>query len=120
MPAYCVNHGFMTSFYYLDPDGNEVELGVDNFPDNDATNQWFSTGAFDENFFGYFCDPDFMLNRHFDGIADAIVFEETYKDNGVVPQFVAPISLSTMVNATSQLVVKNTTGLEPNDSFCVR
>ena len=29
-PATCINHGFTTSIYYLDPDGNEVELFVDN------------------------------------------------------------------------------------------
>jgi catechol-2,3-dioxygenase len=29
-PDLCVNHLFSTSFYYHDPDGNEVELTVDN------------------------------------------------------------------------------------------
>jgi len=84
-PAYCVNHGFMTSFYYLDPDGIEVELGVDCFPNNDATNDWFSTGAFDNNFFGFFCDPEYMLKRHLEGASDSLVFEETYRDNDVKP-----------------------------------
>lgn len=33
IPALTVNHHFTTSFYYNDPDGNEVEFSVDNFPD---------------------------------------------------------------------------------------
>ncbi len=31
MPVLPVNHRFTTSLYYKDPDGNEVELSVDNF-----------------------------------------------------------------------------------------
>ena len=31
VPHTCMNHGFTTSLYYLDPDGNEVEIQVDNF-----------------------------------------------------------------------------------------
>ena len=30
-PDACVNHGVTTSLYYADPDGNQVELQVDNF-----------------------------------------------------------------------------------------
>ena len=29
MPKICMNHGFTTSIYYLDPDGNEIELYCD-------------------------------------------------------------------------------------------
>ena len=32
-PHWCINHGPTTSLYYKDPDGNGVELQVDNFPD---------------------------------------------------------------------------------------
>ncbi|MEM7019994.1 MAG: VOC family protein [Pseudomonadota bacterium] len=78
-PAYCVNHGFMTSFYYHDPDGNEVELGVNNFPNNEAINDWFDTGAFDANFFGFMCDPAAMLDMYESGQSEADIFAETYK-----------------------------------------
>jgi hypothetical protein len=30
-PFYSINHGPTTSLYYTDPDGNRVELLVDNF-----------------------------------------------------------------------------------------
>ena len=32
IPFIALNHRFTTSLYYHDPDGNEVELSVDNFP----------------------------------------------------------------------------------------
>ncbi len=78
-PVYCVNHGFQTSFYYHDPDGNEVELGVDNFASNDETNAWLAKGLFNKNFFGYMCDPVKMLEMHENNVPDADIFEETYK-----------------------------------------
>ncbi|MGY9006357.1 MAG: VOC family protein [Alphaproteobacteria bacterium] len=30
-PTHCINHGQSTSFYYTDPDGNEIETYIDNF-----------------------------------------------------------------------------------------
>ncbi len=78
-PTYCVNHGFQTSFYYNDPDGNEVEIGVDNFTSKDKTNEWLSKGLFDKNFFGYMCDPAKMLEMHDKKVPDADIFAETYK-----------------------------------------
>jgi catechol 2,3-dioxygenase len=32
-PAYCLDHGMTTSFYYRGPDGNHVELQADNWGD---------------------------------------------------------------------------------------
>ena len=38
-PAVCIAHGVTTSFYYQDPDGNFVEMQIDNFATPaDATN----------------------------------------------------------------------------------
>jgi len=80
VPHECVNHGFTTSFYYLDPDGNEVELQVDNFPTREAANAWFATGAFDRNFFGHRFDPEYVVRRHLEGAShDDIVLRETYR-----------------------------------------
>ena len=42
-----INHGPTTSLYYHDPDGNAVELQVDNFDSIAELNEWFATGAFD-------------------------------------------------------------------------
>ena len=42
-PFLPLNHRFTTSLYYRDPDGNDVELSVDNFPTKEACNA-FITG----------------------------------------------------------------------------
>ncbi len=39
-PYWCINHGPTTSMYYKDPDGNRIELQVDNFPTAAETNRW--------------------------------------------------------------------------------
>jgi catechol 2,3-dioxygenase len=33
LPRFCIDHGMTISFYYADPDGNRVELQVDNYGD---------------------------------------------------------------------------------------
>ena len=42
-PHACLDHGMTTSFYYVDPDGNSVELQVDNFGTWDESREWMST-----------------------------------------------------------------------------
>ncbi|MGH8516198.1 MAG: VOC family protein, partial [Panacagrimonas sp.] len=39
-PFWCINHGMSTSMYYRDPDGNEIELQIDNFPSMDECKAW--------------------------------------------------------------------------------
>ena len=58
VPKSCINHGFTTSLYYADPDGNEVELAMDNQEDVEAMNAWFARGGFDRNFVGVPFDPE--------------------------------------------------------------
>ena len=50
VPHGCLDHGMTMSFYYLDPDGNSVELQADNFGD------WAKSRAFMLN------DPQFAEN----------------------------------------------------------
>jgi catechol-2,3-dioxygenase len=63
-PYWCVNHGPTTSLYYKDPDGNRVELQVDNFPTADETNRWIRSGEFAANPIGIVFDPDELLARY--------------------------------------------------------
>src|SRR5712692_9126507 len=42
-PHASLDHGMTTSFYYVDPDGNSVELQVDNFGDWDQSSEWMCT-----------------------------------------------------------------------------
>ncbi|CAN5777468.1 VOC family protein [soil metagenome] len=55
-PDLCVNHLFSTSFYYHDPDGNEVELTVDNFPSKEECSEFLTDGRMGQltpPFYGY-------------------------------------------------------------------
>jgi catechol-2,3-dioxygenase len=55
-PDLCVNHLFSTSFYYHDPDGNEVELTVDNLPSKDECSAFMKSEGMQDlqpPFFGY-------------------------------------------------------------------
>lgn len=79
VPKSCINHGFTTSLYYLDPDGNEVELAVDNFDTKEAMNEWFATGAFDRNFVGVPFDPEELVKRHREGQALGAWMQESYE-----------------------------------------
>jgi catechol 2,3-dioxygenase len=61
-PHACLDHGLTTSLYYLDPDGNSVELQADNFGDWAASTEWMRTAPeFQENPIGVNVDPEQML-----------------------------------------------------------
>jgi catechol-2,3-dioxygenase len=76
VPDHCINHGFTTSLYYFDPDGNEVELQVDNFATREEMDAWFATGAFDRNFVGFPFDPEHMVELHRQGLPDARILQK--------------------------------------------
>lgn len=88
-PTYCVNHGFQSSLYYHDPDGNEVELGVDNFATRQEINDWFEEGHFAKNFYGYDFDPEQVYQWHREGVPDAEIFARTY--TGPAPDLGKPL-----------------------------
>ncbi len=67
VPYWTINHGPTTSFYYHDPDGNSIELQIDNYPDPQVLGNWFRTGAFMQNPIGVEFDPDDLLARRRDG-----------------------------------------------------
>lgn len=48
-PVTCINHGPTTSLYYADPDGNQVELQVDNYDTVEAAGEFFYSEAFAKN-----------------------------------------------------------------------
>jgi catechol-2,3-dioxygenase len=80
VPHTCMNHGFTTSLYYHDPDGNEVEIQVDNYKTRESMNEWFATGAFDRNFVGYFFDPETMVELFRAGLPeDQILQKDLYR-----------------------------------------
>ena len=63
VPDMTINHGPTTSFYYCDPDGNHLELMVDNFPNVAALEAWFKSGAHERHPGGEPFDPDELARR---------------------------------------------------------
>jgi catechol 2,3-dioxygenase len=61
LPHRTVNHGPILSFYYEDPDGNSVELQVDNYGDWVTSAGFFGTPEFDADPFGPGVDPEKLI-----------------------------------------------------------
>lgn len=62
-PHRAINHGPTTSFYYRDPDGNDVELQVDRFADASDAMAWMQGEAFARNPIGVEFDAEQMIAR---------------------------------------------------------
>ncbi|RMI97186.1 hypothetical protein CDV36_016250 [Fusarium kuroshium] len=63
VPVWSVNHGPTTSMYYKDPDGNKIEVQVDNFDTVQETTEFFHTKEFAENPIGVDFDPEDLIRR---------------------------------------------------------
>ena len=57
-PALCLDHGMTLSYYYADPDGNNIELQVDCFGDWAKSKAWMGTDELKANPIGHFVDPE--------------------------------------------------------------
>ena len=64
VPVRTINHGPTVSMYYKDPDGNRIELQVDNFPTAAHCNRWMQSGDFAANPIGVVFDPKALLARY--------------------------------------------------------
>lgn len=62
-PLWCTNHGPTTSIYYGDPDGNQVELQVDNYDTVEEAGEFFFSDQFDVNPIGVDFDPAELIAR---------------------------------------------------------
>lgn len=62
-PVYVVNHGPTTSLYYADPDGNQLEFQVENYPTVEESTEFFFSDAFKANPVGVEFDPQELLDR---------------------------------------------------------
>ena len=63
-PHRSANHGPMTSFYYRDPDGNNVEIAVQNFASLEAMVAFMSSEAFLANPSGIEIDPVAFIDSY--------------------------------------------------------
>ncbi|MFN3219233.1 MAG: VOC family protein [Acidimicrobiales bacterium] len=66
-PFWPIHHGPTLSFYYRDPDGNQVELQIDVFDTNEKTNRWLAESDFVDNPIGVKVDPADLIARYRSG-----------------------------------------------------
>ena len=69
-PHVSVNHGLTTSFYYRDPDGNGVELQIDNLEPS-QWKDWMRHGMSKENPFGTTIDPEDIARKYHTGVPES-------------------------------------------------
>jgi catechol 2,3-dioxygenase-like lactoylglutathione lyase family enzyme len=67
LPFWCINHGPTTSFYFRDPEGNDVELQADNGDDPGA---YFHSDSFAQNPIGVEFDADELVRMWQAGASD--------------------------------------------------
>ncbi|MCV7200417.1 VOC family protein [Mycolicibacterium peregrinum] len=69
-PYWTINHGPTISFYYRDPDSNQIELQVDNFATIEETNAFLAV-EFPKNPIGVEIDPDDFVRRFHNGTPES-------------------------------------------------
>ena len=72
-PATCINHGPTTSLYYADPDGNQIELQVDNYDTVKEAGEFFYSPAFAQNPIGVDFDPAELARRFHSGESERTI-----------------------------------------------
>ncbi|RFU24405.1 hypothetical protein B7463_g11931, partial [Scytalidium lignicola] len=72
-PVWCINHGPTTSIYYADPDGNCIEIQVDNFDTPEEASKFMSSKYFAKNPIGTNFDPDELIRQLNSGEDDASI-----------------------------------------------
>jgi catechol-2,3-dioxygenase len=78
-PVITADHGPTIAFYYEDPDGNSVELFVDNFGDWDKSTEFMrSSPEMAANPMGTFVDPEQMIVARRRGACHADLHQRAY------------------------------------------
>lgn len=91
-PAICLDHGMTFSYYYADPDGNNVELQVDVFGDWGASSAYVrESDVFHANPIGRFVDPERVYADHAAGVPSAEIHERAM--NGDYAPETAPVEI---------------------------
>jgi catechol-2,3-dioxygenase len=73
LPAVCAQHGVTTSMYYLDPDGNFIELQVDNFATPEAAIEYMTGPEYTADVAGPTFDPERMIQARREDVDLAVV-----------------------------------------------
>lgn len=79
LPHACLDHGMTISMYYVDPDGNSVELQADNFGDWSRSSEWMRTAPeFAQNPIGRNFDPEQLVAARAAGASAKEIHRRTY------------------------------------------
>src|SRR5258708_2289216 len=79
VPHVCLDHGMTTSFYYVDPDGNMVELQYDNFGDWAQSSEFMrSAPEFKADPIGKQVDPDQLVAARAAGASKEDIHRRAY------------------------------------------
>ena len=70
-PVVPINHGLTTSMYYRDPDGNRVELQIDNFDSVEELKGFFQSDAMQKNPIGVSFNPDELARDFHAGVPES-------------------------------------------------
>lgn len=80
-PVLCTDAGAQTAFYYTDPDGNSVELHVDNFGDSWTSMEHMRhSPQFAERPIGHFVDPEKLLQARKTGATASELSQRAWRD----------------------------------------
>ncbi|MGW8816090.1 VOC family protein [Gordonia terrae] len=85
LPARSIQHGVTTSLYYEDPDGNAVELEVDNFPTPEAATEYMEGAEYAADPLGPFYDPEALVQALSDGVAEAEIMTRHWALSNPLP-----------------------------------
>jgi catechol-2,3-dioxygenase len=77
-PRASIQHGVTTSLYYQDPDGNFVELQIDNFSSPDEATAYMEGPEYDDNPVGVAFDPEIMINALRNGAPVSTLTTQTW------------------------------------------
>jgi catechol-2,3-dioxygenase len=77
-PHATLDHGMTISLYYLDPDGNSVELQADAFGDWSQSSKFLATDSFTGNPIGTTFDPDKLVAARDEGANAAELHRRAY------------------------------------------
>jgi catechol 2,3-dioxygenase-like lactoylglutathione lyase family enzyme len=78
IPVYAADHGAVTSFYYEDPDGNVLELTVNNYPSPAECVKFLNTAEYAANPMGTPVEPDRMVIQRSEGMSIEELHQRAY------------------------------------------
>jgi catechol-2,3-dioxygenase len=78
LPHAALDHGMTISLYYVDPDGNSVELQADAFGDWAQSSEFLTTDSFTTNPIGTTFDPDRLVSAREAGADAAELHRRAY------------------------------------------